>query len=143
MLLLLIIVSEWDRLDSIVKPWLHSTLSTSLLQMIFKKKVITYEVWRNIEKVFQDNKVNKIIQIDNELRNITMGNFTITEYCNRIKNLADFLDNMDAKVLGANLVAYTLNGLPPKFRYIATSISLRHPLSTFWDTQSILTKEKL
>ena len=55
-------ISEYNRLDSIVKSWLYGTISTSLLQMIFKKKATAYEVWQNIEKVFRDNKVNRAIQ---------------------------------------------------------------------------------
>lgn len=31
-------LDEHDRLDSIVKSWLYETISTSLLQLIFKKK---------------------------------------------------------------------------------------------------------
>ncbi|CAI9286678.1 unnamed protein product [Lactuca saligna] len=80
---------------------MYETLSTSPLQLIFKKKVPAYEVWQNIEKAFRDNKVNKVIQIDNKLRNISMGNSNNTEYCNRIKNIADLLENMDAKVFSS------------------------------------------
>lgn len=50
-----------DRLDFIVKSWLFGTLIISILQIIFKTKATAYEVWVNIEKVFRDNKANKII----------------------------------------------------------------------------------
>ncbi|KAL4580699.1 hypothetical protein LXL04_016900 [Taraxacum kok-saghyz] len=113
---------EWKRTDSIVKSWLYGTLSSSLLHLIFKKQDPAHEVWHNIEKVFRDNKANKVIQIDNELRNITMGDSSITDYCNRVKSLADLLDNMDSTVPEVKLVAYLLNGLSQKYRYIATTI---------------------
>ena len=49
---------------------------------------------------------------------------------------------MDAKVPETNLVAYTLNGLSEKYRYIATTIRHRDPLPSFWDTRSMLTLEE-
>lgn len=57
----------WKHNDSIVKSWLYDTLSLPLLHLIFKKQTPPHEVWETIEKVFRDNKNNKVIQIDNEL----------------------------------------------------------------------------
>lgn len=105
----------WTRMDSIVKSWLYGTLSTSLLHMIFQKSASAFDIWNNLEKVFRDNKRSKIIQLDRELRNITLGTSSITNYCNKIKTLADQLDHMGAKVDEANLVAYTINGLSQKY----------------------------
>lgn len=49
---------------------------------------------------------------------------------------------MDAKVPEPNLVAYTLNGLSPKFRVFATTIRHRDPLPSFWDIRSMLIQEE-
>nr|KAJ0188089.1 hypothetical protein LSAT_V11C900493490 [Lactuca sativa] len=86
------------RTDSIVKSWLYGTLSIPLLNMIFKKKATAFEVWENLEKVFRDNKASKIIQLDKDLQNISLGNLSITKNCNKIKSIADRLEHMDAKV---------------------------------------------
>ncbi|KAL4592833.1 hypothetical protein LXL04_005839 [Taraxacum kok-saghyz] len=67
--------TEWTRRDAIVNSWVYNTLSWSLLHMVFEKKASTYTIWSTIEKVFRDNKAQRIIQIDNELRNITIGDF--------------------------------------------------------------------
>ncbi|KAL7601468.1 hypothetical protein Lser_V15G25908 [Lactuca serriola] len=133
---------EWTRLDAIVKSWMYGTLEISLLHLIFEKQTTAYDVWLKLEKKFRTNKANKVIQLDNELRNITIGTSSVTEYCNRIKNLADLLNNMDAKVPEPNLVAYTLNGLSPKFRVFATTIRHRDPLPSFWDVKSMLIQEE-
>lgn len=69
----------WTRTDSILRSWMYGTLSTPLLHMIFKKPTIAYDVWISLEKVFRDNKASKIIQLDRELRNISIGNFTINK----------------------------------------------------------------
>ncbi|XP_023756044.1 uncharacterized protein LOC111904528 [Lactuca sativa] len=132
----------WVRKDSIVKSWLYATLSIPLLNMIFKKQAIAFEIWENLEKVFHDNKASKIIQVDQELRNISLGNASITYYSNKIKSLDDRLEHMDAKVSEANLVAYVINGLSPKFRYIAINIRHWDLPSSFWDVRSILICEE-
>ncbi|XP_023736522.1 uncharacterized protein LOC111884427 [Lactuca sativa] len=129
---------EWIRLDSIVKSWIYSTLSQSLLHMILKKKNTASGVWNDLEKLFRDNKDSKSIQLDNEIRNITIGDSSITDYCTHIKSLADLLENLDILVPKKNLVAYTINGLSPKFHYITTTIRHRSPLTTFMKTCSML-----
>ncbi|KAI3780426.1 hypothetical protein L2E82_10407 [Cichorium intybus] len=135
-------MTSWLRMDSIVKSWLYGTLSTSLLNMIFKKQATAFEVWENLEKVFRDNKASKVIQLDRELRTISLRNSSITDYCNKIKSLADRLEHMDATVPETNLVAYMINGLPQKFCYIAINIRHRDPPPSFWDARSILLCEE-
>nr|GEW86225.1 ribonuclease H-like domain-containing protein [Tanacetum cinerariifolium] len=51
-----------------------------------------------LKDVFHDNKSAKAMQLDNDLRNIKLGNLTITEYFHKINRLADLLDNIDAPV---------------------------------------------
>ena len=90
--------------------------------MILKKKAIAHSIWVDLEKLFRDNKENKALQLESELRNITMGDSLVTDYCTRIKTIADLLENLDAPVPERNLVSYTLSGLTKKFQYIATTI---------------------
>ncbi|KAL7582588.1 uncharacterized protein LOC111901645 [Lactuca sativa] len=132
----------WLRMDSIVKSWLYETISISLLNMIFKRQETAFEVWESLEKVFRDNKASKVIQLDRELRNISIGTSSVTDYCNKIKSIADRLEHMDAKVSDTNLVAYMINGLSPKYRHIATTIRHRDSPPSFWDARSILICEE-
>ncbi|XP_023762590.1 uncharacterized protein LOC111911040 [Lactuca sativa] len=132
----------WLQMDSIIKSWLYGTLSISLLNMIFKKQATALEIWESLEKVFHDNKTSKIIQIDRELRNISIRNSTITEYCNKIKSLVDRLEHMGSKVPEINLVAYMLNGLTSKYRHVVINIRHHDPPLSFWDARSILVLEE-
>nr|GEV49903.1 ribonuclease H-like domain-containing protein [Tanacetum cinerariifolium] len=51
-----------------------------------------------LKDVFHDNKSAKAMQLDNDLRNIKLGNLIITEYFHKINRLADLLENIDAPV---------------------------------------------
>lgn len=134
--------TEWIRVDSIVKSWLYSTLAQPLLHMILKKKAIAHSIWVDLEKLFRDNKENKALQLESELRNITMGDSLVTDYCTRIKTIADLLENLDAPVPKRNLVSYTLSGLTKKFQYIATTIRHQRSVPSFMDTRSMLLMEE-
>lgn len=57
---------------------MYGTLSISLLNKIFKKHVSSFEFLETIGKVFRDNKASKIIHLDRELRNINLGDLSIT-----------------------------------------------------------------
>lgn len=87
--------TEWRKLDSIVKSWLYGTITPSLLQNIFQKNLTARQAWRNLHTLFRVNKTAKAIQLDNELRTISLGNMSITDYCTKIKTMADLLANID------------------------------------------------
>ncbi|XP_023762772.1 uncharacterized protein LOC111911225 [Lactuca sativa] len=125
--------ATWLQKYSIVKAWIYGMLSTSLLNMIFKKQSTTYDMWTTLEKVFRDNKASNVTQIDCDLRNNSLGNSSISDYCNKIKSLVDRLEHMDSPMHEANLVTYMINGLPQKYRYIAINISNRDTTLSFSD----------
>lgn len=133
---------EWERLDSIVKSWIYSTLSQPLLHMILKKNSSAYGVWNRLELLFRENKHTTSIQLDSEIRNITQGDSSISDYCSRIKTLADLLENLENSVPEINLVSYALNGLSTKYNYIATTIRHRDPLPSFMQMRSMLLIEE-
>ncbi|KAL4570763.1 hypothetical protein LXL04_026425 [Taraxacum kok-saghyz] len=135
-------MKEWNRLDSIVKFWIYSTISQSLLHMILKKKSTAYDVWYRLEDLFRENEDSRVMQLENELRNITMGDSSVTDYCTRIKTIADMLDNLEAPVPEHNLLAYKLAGLTKKFHYIATTIKYQKHLPSLWEARAILTMEE-
>ncbi|KAJ9540967.1 hypothetical protein OSB04_027473 [Centaurea solstitialis] len=86
---------EWKRLDSLVKIWIYGTISQPLLQMILKNTTAR-EVWTSLENLFRDNKDARAIQLDDELRNITIGNRSIGDLMNQhnplsSKPLPDFV----------------------------------------------------
>ncbi|XP_024985248.1 uncharacterized protein LOC112520861 [Cynara cardunculus var. scolymus] len=136
--------AEWKKVDSIVKLWIDGSISQSLLQMVLKKDSTALQVWNNLETLFHDNKDAKSMQTDNELRNIVMGDLTVTAYCTKIKALADLLANLDpdSTIPDKHLVIYTINGLSSKFDPVANIIRYRSPLPTFIETLSMLLMEE-
>lgn len=130
---------EWKKLDSIVKSWIYGTITPSLLQNIFEKNLTARKAWVSLHNHFHINKEAKFIQLDNQLRNITLGNMSINDYCTKIKTMTDLLSNMDKSVPDENLVAYTVKGLPRRWEGVATHIRLQKPPPSWIETQNNLT----
>ncbi|KAJ9552722.1 hypothetical protein OSB04_016767 [Centaurea solstitialis] len=112
--------------------------------MVLKKDSTALQVWNNLETLFRDNKDAKSMQIDSKLRNVTMGDLTVTAYCTKIKALADLLANLDpaSTIPDKHLVIYTINGLSSKFDFVANIIRYRSPLPTFKEIRSMLLMEE-
>lgn len=134
--------AEWEEMDAIVKGWIYGTLAQPLLQSIIKKNTTAHDVWTNLEKLFRDNKDTRAMELDTELRNITLGDSSINDYFNRITKLADMLENIDAKVPDRNLVIYAINGLSSKYDSVATVIRHQKPFPTLSEARSMLSVEE-
>nr|KAJ0197156.1 hypothetical protein LSAT_V11C700354450 [Lactuca sativa] len=89
---------EWNKIDSIVKSWIYSTVSHSLLQMILKRKATAHGLWVALEDLFRTNKDQKAMQLEDQLRNITMGDLSVNDYCTKIKGISYMLENLGSPV---------------------------------------------
>ncbi|GKF65481.1 Myb-like protein P, partial [Tanacetum coccineum] len=105
---------EWKKLDSLVKVWIYSTISTSLLQIVLRKNVSAHDVWKSLEDLFHNNKDAHVMELHEELRSLELGSLSITEYFKRIKVISNLLSNIDSPIYDKNLVMYAVNGLGDK-----------------------------
>ncbi|KAI3792415.1 hypothetical protein L2E82_06292 [Cichorium intybus] len=133
---------EWNKVDAVVKQWIYGTLTQPLLQSILKPDSTAADVWKAIQDLFHENKESKAMELDDELRNIVIGDSTIMEYCTRLKSISDLLANIGAPVPERNLVIYALNGLSPKYAHIVTTIRHQKPFPSFLEMRSMLTLEE-
>lgn len=113
---------EWPTLDSIVKIWIYGILTQSLLNMVTKPDSTAHTLWLDIEAFFRKNKELCIMELENELRQMTMGDKSINEFYERMKVTADLLGNIGNPVTKHTLVTYFLNSLSPKYDHIGTII---------------------
>ncbi|EOA32658.1 hypothetical protein CARUB_v10015956mg, partial [Capsella rubella] len=123
----------WLKRDGLVKLWIYGTLAPPLFKSTFKTGGTNQ---------FRNNKDARVMQIDNELRTLEIGNQSIQDYCQALKSLADLLSNLDSPVNDRNLVMYMLNGLNEKFDNIINVIKHQKPLPSFDDAKSMLQDEE-
>lgn len=133
---------DWEKRDNLVKLWLYGTISKALVKRVLKKGLKACDIWKSLKDVFHDNKDTRAMQLDNELRNLSIGNLTVTQYFTKIKDMADLLANMEAPVSDKSLVTYAVNGLGNKFAHVASIIRHRDPFPTFDTARSMLLVEE-
>ncbi|GKE62825.1 hybrid signal transduction histidine kinase M, partial [Tanacetum coccineum] len=134
--------SEWNRLDSLVKVWIYGTISTSLLQTVLKKNVTAKDVWKSLKDLFHDNKDARVMELQEELRSLELGNLTISEYFKKIKMVADLLLNIESLVDEKTLVMHAINGLGEKYEQVAGIIRHKKTRPTLLETRSMLLLEE-
>ncbi|CAA7028136.1 unnamed protein product [Microthlaspi erraticum] len=121
--------TNWQQLDNTVKMWIYGTISESLLNSVLKAQCSARELWQTLENLFRDNKEARAIQLENELRNLTIGDLPVHDYCQKLKKISDTLANVDSPVTERVLVIHLLNGLSSKFDNIINVIKHRTPPS--------------
>ncbi|GJZ42626.1 hypothetical protein Tco_0589881, partial [Tanacetum coccineum] len=67
-----------DTNDSLVVMWIYATISPKLVEMIVDVDSTAHGVWNRLKDLFHDNKDARITQLDNEIRNMAIGNLSIT-----------------------------------------------------------------
>lgn len=62
--------SKWEQIDNLVKLWIFGTIHKSLLQVVLKPGMTTYDLWKGLENLFRDNKDSRAMQLDQDLWSI-------------------------------------------------------------------------
>ncbi|GJR07709.1 WRKY family transcription factor [Tanacetum coccineum] len=128
--------------DSLVVMWIYSTISPKLVEMIVDVDSTAYGVWKRLKDLFHDNKDARITQLDNEIRNMAIGNSSITDFFQQIKSKADRLADLGSPVQDSSLVTYAINGIRSKYPEAARIIRLRESAPTFDKLRSLMLLEE-
>lgn len=83
---------EWQELDQVVKLWLFASISQDLSTSAYSIKASTRKIWMNSHTLFYDDVESTNMQLENDMRNITVGNLTFHEYLDKIKKIIDLLE---------------------------------------------------
>ena len=83
--------------------WLFGSISQSLIPSAYSTQATARKVWLNLHSLFYDNKESTAMQLETELRNITMGDLSLHAYCDKVKKIADLLEGLGEKIKDRNL----------------------------------------
>ena len=128
---------EWVTVDNIVKQWIYGTLTQTVLQSVLEPDSTAASVWKTIEDLFHENKETKAMELDDELRSLTIGDSSIIDYCNKIESISDLLTNIGSPVSERNLVIYAINGLSQKYAHIYRDYHPPHQTVSYFPRDAI------
>ncbi|VFQ97391.1 unnamed protein product [Cuscuta campestris] len=129
---------ECHQFDALLQGWILSTVTNKVSDLVLANSPTAHSLWTAIYKLFHDNKHARAMQLKHRFRTTVKGTRTISEYCHLLKNLADYLDDVDAPVTEHALVLQVLQGLPQDIRAQVTFLQYQTPFPTFLEVRSAL-----
>ncbi|XP_062185472.1 uncharacterized protein LOC133889047 [Phragmites australis] len=134
---------HWRRMDCTIKSWLFSTVAPELIEAVSTSSPTSRSIWVGLEDQFIGNKETRAIILDAEFRTLVQGDLSVTDYCHKMKSMADALGDLGETVLDRTLVLNLLRGLNEKFSYMAALIKRTRPFPTFSDVRADLLIEEV
>ncbi|VFQ72278.1 unnamed protein product [Cuscuta campestris] len=92
---------ERAKIDALLQSWTLSTVSKEITDFIIAFNSIAHALWTGTSNIFRDNKSVCLTQLEHRFRMTVISTKSITEYCEKLKNLVDCLDDVDAHVFVA------------------------------------------
>jgi hypothetical protein len=113
--------SAWGRDDYTVLSWIYGSIDTDLLGIVMRSGSTARAIWDAIENLFRDNKKHRAIQLEADFRNTPQGDLSISDYCAKLKNLADSLTDVGQPISDETLVLTLLRGLNDTYAHLPSS----------------------
>ena len=133
----------WAQADHCVHSWLLGSVSDEVLDFTFKAEQSARALWLAIYDLFTANKESKAVYLSHEFHSLTQGDLPVSDYCKRMKSLADALGDVGYKVNGPQLVLNLLRGLDPRYSNTADDIANAKPLPSFAEAHNMLRLKEL
>ncbi|KAL9237182.1 hypothetical protein vseg_011764 [Gypsophila vaccaria] len=119
---------EWCEIDSHVLQWIYGTLSDDLLARVLNADSTAYDAWSRVKNIFLNNKGARAASLEHEFTNLKLESLpSLDAYCQRLRELAAQLNDVDAHVTDQRLVLQLVRGLPPSYDTVASYINQSLP----------------
>ncbi|VFQ66823.1 unnamed protein product [Cuscuta campestris] len=108
--------AEWYQFDALIQGWILTTITDEVFDLVLANNLSAHALWKAIYNLFHNNKHARAMQLEHRFRTTVKGHLSINEYCRLLKNLSEYLDDVDAPVTEHALVLQDLQGLPHDIR---------------------------
>jgi len=133
--------TDWEEQDSLLCTWILSTISSSLLARFVRLRH-SHEVWDAIHAYCYTQMRTRSRQLRSELRTITKGARSITEFIARVRTLSESLMSIGDPVSHRDLIELVLEALPEEYNAIVANVNSQADLISLDELESqLLTQE--
>jgi hypothetical protein len=106
---------KWTTENLLVGNWIYSTISENLTDMCLQLCSPTaHMIWVHLSNLFNGNKLSRVVHLECELHSLVQGEMSANDFCHRLQQLANFLDDCDAPISDWALVHQLIQGVNPK-----------------------------
>ncbi|XP_076937032.1 uncharacterized protein LOC143604443 [Bidens hawaiensis] len=111
--------------------WIYGTLSDKLLDRVLELESTALEAWNRVKALFQNNKGARMAALTTQFVTLQLSAMPDLEsYCQKLKSIADQLNDLGRSVNEQALVLQLVRGLPSELDAIGTIINNSIPS---WD----------
>lgn len=128
---------DWEQQDALICTWLLSTISDSLLPKLVDC-TYSWQMWSEVHRYFNTLLTTKARQLRSELRNLTKGSRTITEFVVRVREISESLVSIGDHVPHCNLIEVVLDALPEEYNPIVAAMNSKEDLCSLDELESSL-----
>ena len=114
-------------MDCVVKSWIVATLTDDLAKIISAQGSTARHAWLAVESQFLDNREARSIHLETRFRNFVQGNLSATDYCRRLKKMADDLTALGEVITNRTLVLNVIRGLNERFSHVGALLRRSRP----------------
>ncbi|VFQ68405.1 unnamed protein product [Cuscuta campestris] len=129
---------EWFQLDAILQGWILSTITDEVSDLVISSVSTASTLWKIIHDLFHDNKHARAMQLEHQFRTTVKGSTPMATYCQELRNIADWLDDVDAPVSEHQLILQMLRGLPDDLQAQTSFLQFQDPMPSFLLVRSAL-----
>jgi hypothetical protein len=130
-------------MDCVVKSWILDSLTNDLAEIVSSQGATARDAWLAVRSKFLGNRETRAIQLETKFHNFVQGDLSVTEYCRRLKKMADDLTTLGEVVTDRTLVLNVLRGLNERFTHVGTLLRRARPFPTFLQVKDDLSLEEL
>ncbi|XP_073363485.1 uncharacterized protein [Aegilops tauschii subsp. strangulata] len=90
--------ADWLAIDATIIRWLFLTVSKDIFHTVVRDKDDACTVWNKIVGLFTDNKLQRIVFLQQEFFGCHQNDSSVDDYCMRLKTLTGELNDIGFKV---------------------------------------------
>jgi hypothetical protein len=133
----------WDHMETIVLSWIFDMITSELQDIAKKHSVTARQVWRTIKNQVISNSEMCALHLDATFRNFVQGDHSVSNYCRKLKSMANSLADLGCTISDRNLVLNVLRGLNKRYDHLQAIITRNMLFPSFHKVQDDLVLEEL
>ncbi|XP_051205338.1 uncharacterized protein [Lolium perenne] len=116
--------SVWLAIDATIIRWLFLTVSPDIFKIVVREGDDARTVWGKINNLFTNNKLQRVVFLQQEFFSTPQGDQALDAYCLRLKAISDELQDLGFRI-GDELLLSTLTaGLNEDLGNAASNLTL-------------------
>jgi gag-polypeptide of LTR copia-type len=128
--------SFWRRQDQLLLTWLRSSLTDTILAQVVSCTT-SAELWQLLQQTFSATSRARRAELRRSFQNVSKGGQSCSDYCQKIRSIADELAFIGSPVPDEDLVLHVLGGLGSDYNAFVVSANSKENMS-FSELQSML-----